>query len=62
MVCFAKQMRTVENQRNKGTFEDDVGSYPVIQGLSVEDLMAGKQIDLPLYGRRRQGGRILALG
>ena len=58
MVCFDRYMRTVENQRPRATFRDDSGSYPVIQGLSVEDLLANKQPDLPLYGRRAQGGRV----
>ena len=60
MVCFNRFMRTVENQRERDTFTDDAGSYPVIQGLSVEDLLADKRPDLPLYGYRRQGGRISA--
>lgn len=58
MVCFNRHMRTVENQRGSETFSDDAGTYPVIQGLSVEDLLADLQPDLPLYGRRAQGGRI----
>lgn len=62
MVCFKPYMRTVENQRERVTFNDNVGSYPVIQGFSIEDLLAGKRPDLPLYGYRRQGGRISAQG
>ena len=58
MVCFDRYMRTVENQRVKSTFSDDSGIYPVIQGLSVEDLLTDKRPDLPLYGYRIQGGRI----
>ena len=58
MVCFDRYMRTVENQRSKRTFSDDSDTYPVIQGLSVENLLAGQPLDLPLYGRRRVGGRI----
>jgi site-specific DNA-methyltransferase (adenine-specific) len=58
MVCFNRFMRTVENQRAKAMFRDDVGSYPVIQGLSIEDLLADKRPDLPLFGYRPQGGRI----
>ena len=60
MVCFNRYMRTVENQRERTTFSDDGGTYPVIQGLSIEDLLADKRPDLPLYGYRRQGGRINA--
>ena len=57
LVCFNRHMRTVENQRVRDTFSDDSGTYPVIQGLSVEDLLADKRPDLPLYGYRPQGGR-----
>ena len=62
MVCFNRYMGTVENQRERAIFNDDVGSYPVIQGLSIEDLLADRRPDLPLYGYRRQGGRIGAQG
>ena len=62
MVCFNRYMRTVENQRVRATFSDDSGTYPVIQGLSIEDLLADKRPDLPLYGYRRQGGRVSAQG
>ena len=58
IVCFNRYMRTVENQRVRDTFSDDSSSYPVIQGLSVEDLLADKRPDLPLYGRRPRGGRV----
>ena len=58
MVCFDRYMRTVETQRPKATFRDDSGAYPVIQGLSVEDLLADKRPELPLYGYRPQGGRV----
>ena len=57
MVCFDRYMRTVENQRSKKTFRDDSDSYPVIQGLSVEDLLERKSLALPMYGYTRQGGR-----
>ena len=60
MVCFSRYMGTVENQRSRDTFSDDSNVYPVIQGYSVEDLLAGKPLDLPLYGYRRRGGRISA--
>lgn len=53
MVCFSRYMRTFENQRSRATFRDDSGTYPVIQGLSIEDLLAGYRPDLPLYGIRR---------
>ena len=47
MICFERQMRTVENNRNKQTFTDLTGKYPVIQGLSVEALLKGKEPNLP---------------
>jgi len=56
MVCFEQYMRTVENQRSRDTFADVFGSYPVIQGYSIENLLANAPLDLPTYGRRRQGG------
>ena len=55
LVCFGQYMSTVENQRSHDTFDDVFGSYPVIQGYSVEDLLQNKPLDLPTYGRRRQG-------
>ncbi len=40
MICFANQMQTVENNRSKETFTDMTQiDYPVIQGLSVEDML-----------------------
>ena len=60
MVCFEDRMRTVENQKGTDVWSDDSGTYPVIQGFSVEDLIDGKRPHLPpTYGRRR-GGRISA--
>ena len=61
MVCFARYMRTVENQRGGETFDDAEGSYPVIQGLSIEDLLADKPLDLPKYGVRQKKGRVSSL-
>ncbi len=46
-VCFNRYMQTVENQRSKARFEDDMGSYPVIQGYSIEDVLKHKPLDLP---------------
>ena len=61
MVCFARHMQTVENQRSRAMFRDDAGSYPVIQGYSIEDLLVRKPLALPLYGlSERRGGRISA--
>lgn len=40
MICFEDQMRTVENNRSKETFTDATRrDFPVIQGLSVEDML-----------------------
>lgn len=62
MVCFERYMQTVENQRYRGVFSDSVGTYPVIQGLSVEDLVNTdkhhRPLDLPTYGYRPKGGRM----
>ncbi len=55
LVCFGDQLGTVENQRIKATFKDSWGSYPVIQGFSVESLLSDGQLDLPLYGYKRRG-------
>ncbi len=55
LVCFERYMRTVENQRSRDTFDDLFGSYPVIQGYSIENLLANAPLDLPTYGRKRQG-------
>ena len=59
MVCFEQYMRTVENQRSSDIFCDALGTYPVIQGYSVENLLANVPLNLPLYGLRRQGARLL---
>ena len=56
MVCFEQYMRTVDNQRSRDTFADVFGSYPVIQGYSIENLLANAPLDLPTYGRRRKSG------
>ncbi len=61
MVCFNEYMGTVENQRFKSTFSDAVDEYPVIQGLSIERLLADERPHLPLYGRQRRGGLVDAL-
>ena len=56
MVCFERYMRTVDNQRSRDTFADVFGSYPIIQGYSIENLLANAPLDLPTYGRRRKSG------
>jgi len=54
MVCFDRQMGTVENQRSQETWSDDYETYPVIQGYSIEDLLQDKPLKLPpRYGKRR---------
>ena len=55
IVCFRDQMGTVENNRSPDVFEDDAGVYPMIQGLSVEDMLGGKEPRLPLRARREGG-------
>ena len=61
MLCFANRLGTVENQKGHDTWADDYQLYPVIQGFSIEDLLAGERPNLPpLYGARR-GGNVLSL-
>ncbi len=61
LVCFNRYRQTVENQRGRAVFSDDLGEYPVIQGYSVEDLLNHKRLNLPPHRgvakRIRQGGR-----
>ena len=48
LVCFRDQMATVENNRSMETFSDVANKkYPVIQGLSVEDMLQGDSPNLP---------------
>ena len=47
LICFDDYMRTVENNRNRRTFTDATGTYPIIQGLSVESMLRGKSPALP---------------
>ncbi len=55
MICFEKYMKTVENNRNKEVFSDSAGTYPVIQGLSVEDMLKRKKPRLPIHNVRKSG-------
>ena len=55
LVCFADQMRTVENNRNRARFSDSLADYAVIQGLSVEELLAGRKPELPSFAPRGGG-------
>lgn len=58
MVCFEDQMSTVDNQRSRDVWSDASGTYPFIQGFSVESLLDGNRPILPpQYGKRR-GARI----
>ncbi len=52
MVCFEEYMTTVENNRNIDEFNDDAGTYPVIQGYSIEGLLRGDPLTLPLHRLR----------
>lgn len=54
-VCFEEFMRTVENNRDRGTYEDLTGVYPVIQGLSVERLLRNEKPKLPPPQIRKDG-------
>ena len=47
LVCFEEHMGTVENNRLKETFGDLTGTYPVIQGFSVERLLNNERPSLP---------------
>lgn len=55
MVCFEERMQTVRNQQGTEVWSDDHGTYPVIQGLSVERLLKGEKPILPWYGIRPKG-------
>jgi len=59
LVCFGEQMGTVNNQRSRETFADSLGTYPVIQGYSVADLLRDKPLALPMYGARRRGAALI---
>ena len=48
MICFDRYMGTVENNREKKRIRHMEGDFNFIQGLSVENLVAGKMPDLPL--------------
>jgi len=47
MICFDKYMKTVENNREKKRVKEITGDFDFIQGLSIEDLMQGKMLNLP---------------
>ena len=54
MICFEKYMNTVERNREKKLVEEMSKHFNFIQGLSVEDLIAGKRPFLPLPGYAMQ--------
>ncbi len=60
MVCFRDQMATVENQRGKALWSDAYKQYPVIQGFSIEDLLADARPNLPPTWGYRHGGKTSA--
>lgn len=48
LICFEKYMNTVENNREKKRIKEMTGDFNFIQGLSVEDVIAGIMPDIPL--------------
>ncbi len=60
MVCFRDQMTTVENQRGKALWSDAYKQYPVIQGFSIEELLADERPNLPPTWGYRHGGKTSA--
>jgi len=46
-VCFKDYLPTVELNRKRGTYSDLTGSYPIIQGFSIEQLLKKEKPDLP---------------
>lgn len=47
LVCFDRYMKTVENNRSKGTFKDLTGEYQIVQGFSIEQLLNSEKPKLP---------------
>lgn len=48
LICFEKYMNTVKNNREKKRIKEMTGDFNFIQGLSVEDVIAGIMPDIPL--------------
>ena len=48
-VCFEKYRKTFENNRNSKQFKDKIAGnqWPVIQLLTIEEMLAGKEVKLP---------------
>ena len=55
MVCFEDQMGTVNNQRSEKMWSDQLGTYPYIQGLSIEALLRDEKPNLPSRLGRTRG-------
>lgn len=47
LICFEKYMNTVEKNREKKRIKEMTGDFNFIQGLSVEDMIAGTMPDIP---------------
>ncbi len=60
MVCFRDQLGTVENQRSKELWADAYKQYPVIQGFSIEDMLADQRPNLPPTWGYKHGGKTSA--
>ena len=61
LVCFRDQMATVENQRGRELWSDAFKQYPIIQGFSIDDMLAGERPNLPPTWGLRHGGKTSAL-
>ena len=46
-VCFKEHLATVEQNRKRGTYADLTGTYPLIQGFSIEQLLNEEKPKLP---------------
>ncbi|MCY3934460.1 MAG: DNA methyltransferase [Chloroflexi bacterium] len=55
LVCFRRWSNTVENNRYKQEFRDSFDKYPVIQCLTVEDMLEGIKPDLPGLSNQKVG-------
>ncbi len=60
MVCFRDQLGTVENQRSKELWADAYEQYPVIQGFSIEQMLADEKPKLPPTWGYKHGGKTSA--
>ena len=60
MVCFRDQLGKVENQRSRALWSDAYKQYPVIQGFSIEGLLADERPNLPPTWGFKHGGRTSA--